>query len=343
MRGVPVVLRRYDRSWLGTDLVAGVTLAAIAIPEVMGYTSISQTPIVTGLYTVIFPALFFALIGSSRAAGRRRRLGNRRDPRRGPRRPRYRRPDAVLQHMVALVLPHRLGGRRAAPAVALALKGSASSATSCSSSVLIGFLTGVGVQVLVGQIPDMIGVPKGTGNWFQQQWGWISNLGSANPWTVAFAAATLIIILGFRRFAPKIPGALIAVVLLIAVSAATDAASHGVAEVGTVQGGFPPLGLPQGVSFSDAVQVLPVAVSCLVLIIAQSAATARSFAMKHGRPRRHQPRPRRAHRRQRRRGPVRHVRGQRQPDQDRDPRRAGRPQPGRTLRWPPSSSSSRSS
>lgn len=75
----------------------------------------------------------------------------------------------------------------------------------------------------------MIGVPKGSGNWFEQQWGWISNLGKANPWTMAFAAATLIIILGFKRFAPKIPGALIAVILLIAVSAATDAASHGVA------------------------------------------------------------------------------------------------------------------
>ena len=66
MRGVPVVLKRYDRSWLSTDLVAGVTLAAVAIPEVMGYTSISQTPIVTGLYTIIFPTLAFALIGSSR-------------------------------------------------------------------------------------------------------------------------------------------------------------------------------------------------------------------------------------------------------------------------------------
>src|SRR3954449_11660157 len=59
-------MRSYDRAWLSTDVIAGVTLAAVAIPETMGYTSIAQTPIVTGLYTVIFPTVVFALIGSSR-------------------------------------------------------------------------------------------------------------------------------------------------------------------------------------------------------------------------------------------------------------------------------------
>ena len=63
---VPKSLRGYQKSWLRTDIVAGVTLAAVAIPETMGYTSIAQTPIVTGLYTVIFPTLLFALLGSSR-------------------------------------------------------------------------------------------------------------------------------------------------------------------------------------------------------------------------------------------------------------------------------------
>ena len=62
----PVSLQGYKRSWLSRDVVAGVTLAAIAIPECMGYTSISQTPVVTGLYSVIFPTMVFALLGSSR-------------------------------------------------------------------------------------------------------------------------------------------------------------------------------------------------------------------------------------------------------------------------------------
>ena len=63
---VPPALRAYRMSWLRSDILAGVTLAAVAIPETMGYTSIAQTPVVTGLYTVIFPTLVFALLGSSR-------------------------------------------------------------------------------------------------------------------------------------------------------------------------------------------------------------------------------------------------------------------------------------
>src|SRR5512138_895427 len=63
---VPVSLRGYQRAWLPTEVLAGLTLAAVAIPEVMGYTSIAQTPVVTGLYTIIFPTLAFALLGASR-------------------------------------------------------------------------------------------------------------------------------------------------------------------------------------------------------------------------------------------------------------------------------------
>ena len=109
-----------------------------------------------------------------------------------------------------------------------------------------------------------------------------SSLGDIQWETAAFAAATVLIIVGFKKFAPRVPGALVAVVLLTGISAATDAASQGVAVVGAVPAGFPPVGLPQGFSLSEAFSVLGIALSCLVLIIAQSAATGRSFAMKHG-------------------------------------------------------------
>jgi len=151
-----------------------------------------------------------------------------------------------------------------------------------SASVLVGFLTGVGIQVFTGQIPDMLGIPKGTGNWFEQQWSTITHVSDANGWTVAFAAGTLIIILGFKRFLPTVPGAVVAVILSIILSSLLDASSHGVAVVGSVQGGFPPIGLPEGITWSDIPKVLGIALSCFVLIIAQSAATSRSFAMKHG-------------------------------------------------------------
>jgi MFS superfamily sulfate permease-like transporter len=73
-----------------------------------------------------------------------------------------------------------------------------------SASVLIGFLSGVGVQVAAGQLPDMLGIPKGSGSWLQQQWHLITSLGAVSWATFAYAAATLVIILGFKRLAPKV-------------------------------------------------------------------------------------------------------------------------------------------
>ncbi|MEZ5158184.1 MAG: SulP family inorganic anion transporter [Candidatus Nanopelagicales bacterium] len=277
---IPVTLRGYKRSWLRSDLIAGVTLAAVAIPETMGYTSIAQTPIVTGLYTVIFPTLMFALLGSSRLLV------------------------VGADSATAAILAAGLAGLSVAgltPNSQEWLAYTSFIALICggllllarvfrlgflgdflSASVLVGFLTGVGVQVFTGQLPDMLGIPKGTGSWFQQQWDLITNLGSIQWLTFAFAAGTLIIIQGFKRFIPAVPGAIIAVIASIVISAAIDASSKGVAVVGEVQGGFPPIGLPQGIDLSTFGACLGIAFSCFVLIIAQSAATSRSFAMRHG-------------------------------------------------------------
>jgi high affinity sulfate transporter 1 len=277
---VPVSLRAYKRSWLVTDLVAGATLSAVAIPETMGYTSIAQTPIVTGLYTIIFPTIVFGLLGASRllvvgadsataailAAG----LGGAAIAGVTPNSPEW----LAYTSFIALICGGLL---LLARLFRLGFLGDFMSA-----SVLIGFLTGVGVQVFSGQIPSMLGIPKGSGNWLEQQWYLITHLDQISWATTAYAAATLAIILGFKRFAPKVPGAIVAVVLLIIVSAATSASTHGVAVVGSVKGGFPPIGLPQGISLSNLAVCAGIAFSCFILIIAQSAATSRSFAMKHG-------------------------------------------------------------
>ena len=281
---IPPWARDYNRSWLPTDLVAGVTLSAIAIPEVMGYTSIAETPLVTGLYTVIFPTMLFVLLGSSRllvvgadsataallAAG----LGGAAIAGATPGSPEWLAYTSVIAIICGFLLI-------IARIFRLGFLGDF-----LSASVLIGFLTGVGVQVFSGQIPDMLGVPKGTGTWFQQQVTMVESIPDLNAWTFAFALGTVGIIFGFKRFFPKIPGAIIAVVLSIIISATADAQSHGVAVVGAVQGGFPPIGLPEGITMSDITSnlatLIGIAFSCFVLIIAQSAATSRSFAMKHG-------------------------------------------------------------
>lgn len=278
-RVVPEWIRHYKVSWLSVDVLAGVTLAAVAVPEVMGYTSIAQTPVITGLYTIIFPTLVFALLGSSRllvvgadsataailAAG----LAGLGISGLSPNSSEW----VAWTSLVALVCGAMLILARL---LRLGFLGDF-----LSASVLIGFLTGVGISVLSGQLPDMLGIPKGKGNWFEQQWSTLTHLTDASLWTVAFAAGTLVIIVGCKLINRKITGAVIAVILSIVLSNVLDASSHGVAVIGPVQGGMPPFGLPQGIDLTDIPAVMGVALSCFFLIIAQSAATSRSFAMKH--------------------------------------------------------------
>ena len=279
-RYLPVSLRGYQRAWLSRDVVAGIGLAAVAIPECMGYTSIAQTPIVTGLYSIIFPTALFALLGSSRLLV----VGA---------------DSATAAILAAGLAGLGVAGLTGGSAEWLAWTSLVALVAAAmllvarllrlgflgdflSASVLVGFLSGVGVQVAAGQLPELLGVPKPSGRWLQQQWQVITSVPDANGWTVAFGLGTIAIILGFRRFAPTFPGAIVAVILSIVVSAALDAGSRGVALVGTVQGGFPPLGLPSGITWGDVPDVAGIAFSCFVLIIAQSAATSRSFAMRHG-------------------------------------------------------------
>lgn len=278
----PTPFRGYQRSWLSTDVLAGVTLAAVAIPETMGYTSIAETPIQTGLYTILLPTIVFALIGSSRllvvgadsataailAAG----LAGLSFTGLTPYSPMWLAYSSVLALMCGGLL-------LIARALKLGFIGDF-----LSASVLIGFLTGVGVQVLSGQIPDLLGVSKGSGNWFEQQWSWIQSIfqGKVSWYTLAFGLGTILIILGAKRLTPRVPGAIVAVVLSIAIAAAAGAGAHGVSLVGAVPSGLPKFGLPHGVSTAHLVPMTAIAISCFFLIIAQSAATSRSFAMKHG-------------------------------------------------------------
>ncbi len=277
---VPVSLRGYQAAWLPRDIIAGVTLAAVAIPEVMGYTSIAQTPIVTGLYTILLPLLAFALLGASKLLV----VGG---------------DSATAAIMASGLLAAGIAGLDPGSPQWVALCGL--TALVCglllilarvlrlgfigdflSASVLIGFLTGVGIQVATSQIPDILGVPKGSGNWFQQQWAWITELGQVSWPTLAYGAATIAIIFVFKIFLPKVPGAIIAVVGLLILATATNASSYGVEVIGAIQGGFPPIGLPTGISWTSVPAVLSTAFACFIIIIAQSAATSRSFAAKHG-------------------------------------------------------------
>lgn len=149
-----------------------------------------------------------------------------------------------------------------------------------SRTVLVGFLTGVGFQVGIAMLGDLLGVAVHAQRTLAQAWEIVRGLPQIQAPTLALSALVAAAILLGRRFAPRLPVALIAVVGTIAASAAYDFAGRGIAVIGPVPGGLPAFGIPL-VSWRETLALLPVAASCFVMIVAQSAATARVFGSLH--------------------------------------------------------------
>jgi sulfate permease, SulP family len=156
-----------------------------------------------------------------------------------------------------------------------------------SRTVLIGFLTGVGIQVATGQVGGMLGIPKQTagvpffsGNLIEFC-KTLGHIGQASWQTALVSACVLAVLVVFERWVKAIPGGLVAVVGAIVASWALDLQAHGVSTLGPVPSGLPSLGVPSGVSWQDAVKLLPIAVSMFLVILAQSAATSRAYAVRY--------------------------------------------------------------
>jgi high affinity sulfate transporter 1 len=264
-----------DSARLPLDVVAGVTLACLAIPEVMGYTKIAETPVITGLYTILLPVLIFAIFGSSRhlVVGADSATA------------------AILAAgLVGMAQPN--SAEWVALASWLALIAAAFLliarilrlgflANFLSRSVLIGFLTGVGIQVAAGQFPALFGLPKTGDNPVQWIANTIADFGSASLPTFAVAVGVLVVIVGAGMINKKIPGALFAVLGSILLSYALDWATQGISTLGAVPGGLPQFGLPPMLTQDQLVALLPTAFSIFIVILAQSAATSRAYALRY--------------------------------------------------------------
>jgi len=264
-----------DKSRLGPDIMAGVTLAALGIPEVMGYTKIIGTPVITGLYTMLLPVLAFALFGSSRhlvvsadsataaivAAGLTALSFVAYTPK-------Y----VALTSLVALAACGMLVMARIFKLGFLA--------DFLSRTVLVGFLSGVGVQVALGELHGMLGIEKSGHGFLQQMLFTLQHVPDTHMATLFISLTVLGIIVIFEVLAPRFPGALLAVIAMAAASAYFHWGQHGVKSVGEVPSGLPRLGLPE-MTWSDVLLVLPIALSCFVVILAQSAATARAYALRY--------------------------------------------------------------
>ena len=263
-----------DRSQVPADVLAGMTLAALGIPEVLGYAKIAGMPVVTGLYTMLLPMAVFAVLGSSRhlvvAA------------------------DSATAVILAAALTGlavagsqryvRLAGLAALLAGAMLLLARLARlgflANFLSRTVLVGFLTGVGIQVAAGQLPDMLGVTAAGKQTPARLLDTVRALPHINRADVAVSAGVILVVLAARKITRRIPGPLIAVIIAIGVSRAADLASRGVAVVGPVPRGLPSLGLP-ALGWQDATVLLGAAASMFVVILAQSAATSRAYAVKY--------------------------------------------------------------
>ena len=278
-------IRPYKRDLLSSDVIAGVTLAALAIPEVMGYTKIAGTPVITGLYTILLPAVAFAILGSSRhlvvggdsatAAILYAGIAGLSVSGLQPNTPEW----LAYASLAALITGALLLLARIAKLGFLA--------DFISRTVLVGFLTGVGIQVALGQFAGMLGVPSpsvsvdhlsGTVIKFFDTLKEIPDTSGA---TLAVSLSVIATLYVFGRWIKAIPGGLVAVVGAIAVSWVFDLQAHGVSILGPVPSGLPTIGLPNGVGWDQVPELFATSVSMFLVIIAQSAATSRAYAVKY--------------------------------------------------------------
>jgi MFS superfamily sulfate permease-like transporter len=267
-------LKPVDARSAARDGLAGVNLASINLPQVLGYAQIAGAPLVAGFYTLLLPLIAFTVFGSSRHLV------------------------VAADSATAAILAGSLA-RDAAPGSGhyMALLGMTALLTGgylllarifrlgfladfLSRTVLTGFLTGVGIQVGIAMLGDMFGVSAASHYSLVRLWEVLMSLPHPNLPTLALSTVVAGGILFGNRFAPRLPLSLLAVVGTIAASSAYHFASRGIAVIGPVAGGFPSLQFPM-VTWREALMLMPVAGSCFVMIIAQSAATSRAFAMRY--------------------------------------------------------------
>ena len=279
-RSIPGVraLRGYRASWLRHDLVAGIVLTTLLVPQGMAYAELAGLPVITGLYTTILCLLGYALLGPSRLLV----LG----------------PDSSLGPMIAAALLPIVGSdgdpaRAIALASMLALMVGAVMivagvaklgfvADLLSKPTQIGYMNGLALTILVGQLPKLFGFKVDADGLIPEARGFVDGLADGGTVTaaVAMGLVSLALILLLGRWLPKIPGVLIAVVVAIASASAFNLAEHGVSLVGTLPKGFPPLTFPSPVS--DLPLLAAAAFGIALVALTDTISTASAFAARTG-------------------------------------------------------------
>ncbi len=267
-------LVRYDRRWLPKDVLAGLSVAAIALPVGLAYAAIAGVPAIVGIYSAIFPLLAYALFGSSRQLI----VG----------------PDAATCLLVAASLAPLAGDdpeRYLAllplftlmTGVLYLLAGAARLgfiATFLSQPILTGYLNGIALIILVGQLPKLLGYPSAAKEFVPQLQEVIEAIGLAHPPTALLGLTLLAGLLVLGRIAPAVPGALVAVVAGIAAVAVFDLRALGVAVTGALPSGLP---VPRFAVLEAAAyrSLLQDAAAIVLISFASGMLTAKSFARRN--------------------------------------------------------------
>ncbi len=269
------VLRSYRREWLRADVMAGLTVGAMLIPQSMAYAELAGLAPQFGFYAVIGALVVYALVGTSRHLGVGPEPGT-----------------AILAAAgvgtIAAGVPERYIALMAALALVVAgicVAGAVARlgflASVLSKPVLVGYITGVGLTLLSSQIASFTGVPITSDTFFPRFKELLTNAGDAHLVTLALAFGTLAFILGMKRVAAKVPGALVAVAMATVIVALFALGDHGIALVGAIPGGLPAPGIPS-VSANDLGRLLPIAAGIALVGFSDNVLTARSIASGRG-------------------------------------------------------------
>ncbi len=278
-RWVPGIgmLRTYRPDWLRSDLVAGVVLAAILVPQGMAYAELAGLPAVTGLYTTIACLVGYALMGPSRVLV----LG----------------PDSSLGPLIfAAITPLLVAGSDPAAAIALAgmlalLVGAIEIglgagklgfvADLLSQEVQVGYMNGLAITIIVGQLPKLFGFSTDADGFVQETKAFFTGLDQTNETTLVLGVCTLAVLLLLPKLSKKVPAVLVAVVGATVVTGVLDLAKHGVTTVGALPQGLPVPAFP----WTKAGDVFPLLIAALGIVLVSltdTIATSTSFAARRG-------------------------------------------------------------
>lgn len=263
------------RSLAKRDALAALAVWAVLVPQAMAYATLAGVPPVYGLYAALAGLIVYALFGTSRQLNV------------GP-------SSSIAVLSAATIAPLAVadGERFLVLSAALALLTGAIlvvagvarlgfSAEFLAKPVLAGYFVGVALVIAVSQLPKLLGVDERSAGFLRRLWNLTGEVDAVHGWTLAIGLGTLALLLGLRALAPRVPGALIAVVLGVLASRALDLEDRGVAVVGEISSSLPEVGLP-GIGWSEVNRLLAGAVGVAILAYAESIAAARTFAAKHG-------------------------------------------------------------